>query len=191
MKLLGVLPFARELLSRAVVAGDIVVDGTAGNGHDTLFLAKLVGNSGRVYSFDVQQGAIAATKKRLTENGLLEPVTLIHDGHEHFLRHLKEEHMGKISGAIFNLGYLPGSDKSVVTTPETTTAAVISILGELKKEGLIILVVYHGHEEGKLERDQLLTFVRDLAQEEYHVLEYGFTNQKNNPPFIIAIEKRG
>ncbi|MCD8509955.1 MAG: rRNA methyltransferase, partial [Bacillus sp. (in: Bacteria)] len=47
MKILGVLPFARELLSRSVVAGDIVVDGTAGNGHDTLFLAKLVGHSGR------------------------------------------------------------------------------------------------------------------------------------------------
>ncbi|MDQ0254953.1 putative methyltransferase [Evansella vedderi] len=191
MKLLGVLPFARELLYRVVEDGDIVIDGTAGNGHDTLFLAKLVGSEGVVYSFDIQEAAIEATEKRLEEKEYLERVKLIHDGHENVLSHLRDEHAGKITGAIFNLGYLPGSDKTVVTTPATTIAAVHDILGQMKKEGILVLVVYHGHKEGKKERDELLPFVRELPQEEFHVLEYRFTNQKNNPPFIIAIEKRG
>lgn len=190
MKLLGVLPFARELLTKAVSEGDIAVDGTAGNGHDTLFLANIVGSGGTVYSFDIQKEAIEATKQRLVTHELLGSVLLIHDGHEHFLSHLREEHKGMIAGAIFNLGYLPGSDKTVVTTPNTTITAVTDILREMKKEGILVLVVYHGHVAGKVERDELLPFVRSLPQEDYHVLEYRFTNQKNDPPFIIAVEKR-
>ena len=42
-----------------------MVDGTLGNGHDTVFLAKLVGPNGHVYGFDIQEQAIVSTKKRL------------------------------------------------------------------------------------------------------------------------------
>lgn len=191
MKLAGILPFARELLKTAVSAGDIAVDATAGNGHDTLFLCGLVGRQGTVYSFDIQAEAIAATKKRLAQHAVAdEVVQLIHDGHEKLTHYLTPAHHGQVAGAVFNLGYLPGSDKSVVTTPETTLAAIDQVLQQLKKEGIVVLVVYHGHPEGKKERDELLPFVASLSQEEYHVLQYGFINQRNAPPFIIAIEKR-
>lgn len=40
-----------------VRSGDCVVDATLGNGHDTLFLAKLVGPAGHLYGFDVQARA--------------------------------------------------------------------------------------------------------------------------------------
>ncbi|WP_078594938.1 tRNA (mnm(5)s(2)U34)-methyltransferase [Evansella clarkii] len=190
MKLSGVLPFARELLQKAVSAGDVVIDGTAGNGHDTLFLAQLVGEHGTVYSFDIQQQAIESTGRRLSEKEAEHQVRLIHDGHEKISQHLSSEHYGKVAGSVFNLGYLPGSDKTVVTTPETTISAVEQVTEHLKPEGILLLVVYHGHPEGQVERDTLLPFVRSLPQEEFHVLEYRFTNQKNNPPFIIAVEKR-
>lgn len=190
MKLLRVLPFARELLQTAIKQGDIAIDGTAGNGHDTLFLANLVGSHGFVYSFDVQKEAIEATKKRLKENDALQSVTLIHDGHENIRKYLKREHEGKIAGAIFNLGYLPGSDKSIVTKPQTTIQAVEEILSQLKKEGIVVLVIYHGHDGGKIEKEELLNYTKKLPQNEFHVLKYEFINQKNNPPFIIAIEKR-
>ena len=49
LKLDRILPYARILLEKAVSPGDIAIDATAGNGHDTLFLAKLVGENGHVY----------------------------------------------------------------------------------------------------------------------------------------------
>jgi len=60
----------------------------------------------------------------------------------------------------------------------------------MPKEGMIVLVVYHGHPEGAMERDELLKFVIKLDQKKAHVLKYEFINQINNPPFIMAIEKR-
>ncbi|UCZ52371.1 class I SAM-dependent methyltransferase [Bacillus shivajii] len=190
MKLDGILPFARTLLEKSVPVNGVAIDATAGNGHDTVFLAKLVKEHGTVYSFDVQEQAIEKTNQRIQEQDVKTQVQVIHDGHENIDLYLKQEHQNGINGAIFNLGYLPGSDKTVTTTPDTTIEAIGKILNELKKEGILVLVVYHGHHEGKVEKDQLLPFVRNLPQEDYHVLEYQFTNQKNDPPFIIAIEKR-
>ncbi|WP_246941407.1 tRNA (mnm(5)s(2)U34)-methyltransferase [Bacillus pinisoli] len=186
MKIERILPFARTLLSQAISPGEVAVDATVGNGHDTLFLANLVGETGHVYGFDIQDEAIMNTQSKLQEKDLLHRVTLLHKGHEHVSEHVPT----KVSGAIFNLGYLPGGDKAIVTTPPTTISAVKQILSLLKPEGIIVIVVYHGHPEGQEERDQLLTFVESIDQQEAHVLQYKFLNQQNNPPFIIAIEKR-
>lgn len=190
MTLDGILPFARILLEKCVKEGSIAVDATAGNGYDTLFLAKRVGKNGRVYAFDIQEQAIINTKKRLQEANEQEQVVLISDGHEKLKNYIAKEHFGKIHGAIFNLGYLPGSDKTVTTRPETTIAAVEELLDILAVGGLIVLVIYHGHEEGKIEKEALLKYLQKLPQEKAHVLKYEFINQKNCPPFIIAIEKR-
>ncbi|KAB2338899.1 16S rRNA (cytosine(1402)-N(4))-methyltransferase [Cytobacillus depressus] len=190
MKLDGVLPFARLLLEKAVDQGDIAVDATLGNGHDTVFLAKLVGESGRVFGFDIQEEAIVNTKKRMAEQQISDRVTLFHKGHEYISASIPVECQGKIKGAIFNLGYLPGGDKSIVTVPNTTISAIEQLLEIMAPEGIIVLVVYHGHDEGALERDALLQYVKQLDQKIAHVLQYQFINQKNNPPFIVAIEKR-
>lgn len=190
MMLEGVLPFARTLLKKAVRPGDIVVDATAGNGHDTLFLAGLTRDTGQVFSFDIQEEAIENTRNRLEEHGVQNRVTLIHQGHENIISSIPEQHHGKITGAIFNLGYLPGGDKSVVTKPQTTITAIEQLLEIMVPEGIIVLVIYHGHPEGKMERDELLSYVTGLDQKLVHVLRYQFINQKNEPPFIIAIEKR-
>jgi len=190
MKFDGILPFARKLLTMAVHTGDIVVDATVGNGMDTLFLAQLVGDSGQVYGFDIQEMAIENTKKRLIDNDCDAQVELFLTGHENIRKVLPLSTCGQVAGAIFNLGYLPGGDKSVVTTPQTTIAAIEQLCSMLKKEGIIVLVIYHGHEEGAKERDILLPFVESLDQKQYHVLKYQFINQQNNPPFIVAIEKR-
>lgn len=190
MKLHGVLPFARELLTRVVSEGDIAVDCTAGNGHDTLFLTRLTGSNGHVYSFDVQQSAIDNTRTRLEEHGVIDHTTLLFQGHEHLAKAVPLHHLQKVKAAIFNLGYLPGSDKTVVTKPSSTIDAVTQLLEHMPKEGLIVLVIYHGHEEGKQERDALLEFVVSLDPKQAHVLRYEFINQVNDPPFIIAIEKR-
>ncbi|WP_040207558.1 class I SAM-dependent methyltransferase [Neobacillus jeddahensis] len=190
MKMERILPFAKSILKKAVQPGDIAVDATLGNGHDTVFLAELVGETGKVFGFDVQMEAIRSSEERLQQNKLTERVTLFHAGHEQLSLMIPSEWQGKITGAIFNLGYLPGSDKTIFTRPETTIAAIEQLLEWMAPEGIIVLVIYHGHEQGAVERDSLLEYCQQLDQKRAHVLQYQFINQQNNPPFIVAIERR-
>ncbi|MDV2686378.1 class I SAM-dependent methyltransferase [Alkalihalophilus lindianensis] len=190
MKLLGVLPFARFLLERSISPGDIAVDCTAGNGHDSLFLAKLVRENGHVYSVDVQETAILNTRARLDEAEVSSRVTLTQSGHQHIATIIPSDQHARVKGAIFNLGYLPGGDKSIVTQSDTTIEAIEALLELMPKEGVIVLVIYHGHTEGAVERDHLLHYVENLDQKKAHVLNYSFINQANHPPFVVAIEKR-
>ncbi|HLR62707.1 MAG TPA: class I SAM-dependent methyltransferase [Lentibacillus sp.] len=185
----GIIHYAHHLMKEAVNQGDTVIDATCGNGHDTLFLSRLVGESGHVFGFDIQEQAIANTKYRLDQNNRTN-TTVIKDSHSNFVHHIPIDKLTRLGGAIFNLGYLPGSDKSVITRSETTILAIEGILSHLKQNGIVVLVVYHGHEGGDLEREQLMRYVRLLDQKQYHVLYYGFINQKNDPPFILAIQKK-
>lgn len=181
-----IIDFSHQLLKNSIDPGDIVIDATAGNGNDTMFLSGLAGETGRVLAFDIQVQAIAAVQEKLAEHQI-ENTRVIQDGHENVAFYLcKEEQIG---GAIFNLGYLPGSDKTIITRGESTIKALRDMLEILKKQGIIVLVIYHGHEGGAQEKNAILHFVMALSQKKFNVLQYGFINQKNNPPFIIAIEK--
>lgn len=185
MKLQRVLQYAKFLLAESIEEGEIAVDATAGNGHDTLYLAEIVGENGHIYSFDIQQEAIDATTNRLIDHQLDKRATVILDGHQHVAKYVTET----IAGAVFNLGYLPGANHEIITTGETTIQAIESLLSLLKLNGIIVLVIYHGHEGGKTERDAVLNYVSNLPQKYFQVLKYEFLNQKNDPPFIVAIEK--
>ncbi|MCM3400148.1 class I SAM-dependent methyltransferase [Oceanobacillus profundus] len=185
----GILNYAHYLLEETIQSGEKVIDATCGNGNDTLFFSKLVGENGHVYAFDIQDQAIANTRKVLINNNCSN-VSLIHDSHERILDYFPKDKNEEIAGAIFNLGYLPRSDKTVITTPDSTVTAVDAILNRLKKDGLVVLVVYHGHEGGKEEKEGLLKYLLQLDQKQFNVLRYGFINQKNDPPFILAIQKK-
>lgn len=184
-----IIPFAHDLLRNTINEKDIVIDATCGNGNDTLFLSELVGNDGQVYAFDIQETAIHNSQIKTAEAGYTN-VRYLLDSHANINQHLPEHLIGQVSGAIFNLGYLPRSDKSIITKADSTLAATKQILTYLKKKGLIVIVVYHGHEGGKEEKNAVLQFASGLAQEKYAVATYEFINQRNNPPFIIAIQKR-
>lgn len=190
MTLQPVLAFVRTLMQNAIHNGDIAIDATVGNGHDTVFLAKLVGEAGKVYGFDIQAEAIEVTKKRLIEEDLAERVALFQLGHENAETVIPLEDHGNVATAIFNLGYLPKGDKTIITKPKTTISAVEQMLKMLKVGGIVVLVVYHGHDGGAEERDTLLQYVTTLNQGKFHVLQYSFINQRNHPPFVLAIEKR-
>ncbi|MFC4737628.1 tRNA (mnm(5)s(2)U34)-methyltransferase [Bacillus daqingensis] len=180
----NVLQYAKTLAAEVLPEDGIAVDATTGNGHDTVFLARLA-PKGTVYSFDVQKQALDSCRNKLELEQL--QAELIHDGHEHAARYVREE---GIHAVMFNLGYLPGGPKDVTTTAETTITAVSFFLEKLLPGGRIILVIYHGHQEGKAEKGELLPFLQSLPQHAYQVLQYGFINQANDPPFICAIEKR-
>ncbi|WP_440896150.1 class I SAM-dependent methyltransferase [Amphibacillus sp. Q70] len=184
-----VIPYAHELIQCAVKPGDVVIDATCGNGHDTVMLCRATGEHGKVYAFDIQLEAIEQTKQKLQSESLAN-VQLIHDGHQHLNQYLAQEDHGRITAAIFNLGYLPGSDKTIITKPAETLSAIDQIISHLKPGGIIVCVVYHGHPGGEVEKATLLNHLSQLEQREFNVLQYGFINQKNKPPFILAIEKK-
>lgn len=185
MKLKRVLQYAQYLLQQAIEDGELAVDATAGNGHDTLFLAQLVGENGKVYAFDIQQEAVNTTIQRLQDNSLANRAVVLNEGHENVAQFIQQP----VAAAIFNLGYLPGSNHTIVTKPNTTIQAIEELIKLLKIGGIIVLVIYHGHAGGKEEKDALMQYVRALPQKYIHVLRYEFMNQQNDPPFIIALEK--
>ncbi len=182
------LRFSQEILKRSIVPGDTVIDATVGNGNDTVTLAAAVGSTGKVYGFDIQKEALEKTKEKLLLTGLLSQTELILDGHEHIGQYIPEG--TKISATVFNLGYLPSGDKSIITKPDTTLDAVKQSLSLLRKGGIVSLMIYSGHEGGQEEKEAVDAFVVSLNQEDFQVLSYKFVNQKNHPPYLYLIEKR-
>ena len=159
---------AHELLGEALSEGDIAIDATAGNGHDVAFLAEQVGSSGKVYAFDLQKEAIEATARLLKEKGV-ENVELHQCGHERMDEVLPPEIMGQVAAVTFNLGYLPGGDKSVVTQTTTTRLALRTAMDLLRPGGLWVVVAYRGHPGGPEEcaavREELSSLTEDLSME--------------------------
>jgi tRNA A58 N-methylase Trm61 len=188
MVLERVLKHSKTLIEKVTETGDITIDCTVGNGYDTLFLSKLVGKKGFVYGFDIQEQAIEHTRQNLKENNCYN-VSLHQIGHEHLLEVIKPEHFKQIASAIFNLGYLPTGDRSITTTSTSTIKAIESLLQIMKVNGLIVIVVYTGHEEGAKEMEELMHYMSSLDQKQAQVLMYRFLNQSSHAPFIIAIEK--
>lgn len=174
------LEMAHDFLAQVITPEDIVVDATMGNGHDTLFLAKL---AKQVYAFDIQEQALEKTSQRIQEAGLTN-VDLIMQGHE-----TVDQFVTEVKAAIFNLGYLPSADKSIITQPQTTLEALEKLCQILVKGGRIAIMIYYGHEGGDIERDAVLDFVSQLPQQEYTATIYRTLNQINNPPFLVMIEK--
>jgi len=179
--------FAHQLIKNLVCLGDCVVDATLGNGHDALFLARLVGEEGRVIGFDVQAAAIESSVEKMRENGL-EHFDFHQIGHEKMAEVISEENL-PLTVVMFNLGYLPNADKSVITTEQTTIPALESALGLLGRGGLVSIMCYPGHEGGDMEAEAVSEWTEGLAREGYRVVRYGLHNAPNNPPFLILVEK--
>ena len=174
------------LIGQIVHTADIVVDATLGNGHDALFLARLIGEKGVVYGFDVQEEAIQSSTELMQKNAINNKnYRFLHAGHEKMSSHVN----GEVSVIMFNLGYLPSADKSVITTEATTLIALEQALHLLKVEGLVSIMCYPGHDGGDKEADAVRKWCSELARESYRVVEYGLLNAPNNPPFLILIEK--
>lgn len=183
--MIKVTQLAHQLVARVLREGAVAVDATAGNGRDTLFLARMVGPGGHVYAFDIQEEALRRTAAALARENLDGRVTLIHAGHEYLSEYVKPP----VSAVMFNLGYLPGGDHGIVTRRETTVPGLKAALALLSPGGLAALVLYPGHREGKAERGELLDYCRRLVPKEYAVVRILLPNQTNNPPESMIIYK--
>jgi glycine/D-amino acid oxidase-like deaminating enzyme len=148
-KAISLTKLAHSIARRAVRTGDTVVDATAGNGHDTVFLAACTGPSGHVHAIDIQQEAIQSTRSRL-ETESVEHVTLHQDDHSKVLKSLLAS--SEVVGAImFNLGYLPGGNKQRTTSAATTTEAIAAGVSLLRAGGVMTVIAYRGHAGGQEE----------------------------------------
>lgn len=79
---INAVEITKMIMKEYVKPGYIALDCTVGNGNDTVLLASLVGQEGKVYGFDIQSIAIEVTGDKLKEEGLENRVTLIEDSHE-------------------------------------------------------------------------------------------------------------
>jgi hypothetical protein len=183
---LMVVELAKALVTAVVRPGDTVVDATVGNGYDTVFLAEQVGPNGMVYGFDIQQEPLDWTRELLVGRGMAERCRLICDGHERMDHYVKNQ----VRAVMFNLGYLPGKDRHIKTSADTTLMAVKKALELLDVGGIITIAAYPGHLEGRQELDLLLQYFTNQRSTAVLCIKAETINRANNPPVLIAIEKR-
>ena len=177
MALVDLVGLHKYFIMEHLSEGDVAVDFTMGNGNDTLFLSKAVGENGKVYAFDIQEDALISTRAHLEANGAPENYTLICASHHR----VKEFVTEPIKAGMFNLGYLPRSGRKAVTTMrETTMPAVEAAIELLAPDGVLIVAIYPGHEEGALE-GEMLRF--RICPSEFKIL--------NSPtsPYFFLVEK--
>ena len=164
--------------------GDTAIDATAGNGNDTLKLARAVGKNGKVYAFDIQKTAIENTQKLLAENGV-KNAELILDSHDKMDEYVNEN----VKCVLFNLGYLPGGDHSLQTKAETTVVAVEKAMNLISDSGFIAIMIYYGKNSGTAEKEALMEFLKTINHKKYTVTLHDFYNRPNNPPITAVITR--
>lgn len=185
--LYGAVPLAHFFLKERLKPGDAAVDATCGNGQDTLLLTELVGSSGRVWAFDIQEAALIKTGERLAGAGLETALTMIHAGHERLAEFVSEP----VQAVIFNLGYLPAGDREIMTTAATTQSALEQAATLLLPGGLILIAVYTGHAGGIEEWQAVQAWAAALLPQEYNVWQSRQLNRGETAPFLVVVEKAG
>jgi predicted methyltransferase len=174
---------AHELLRPVIQPGDLVIDATAGNGHDTAFLAECVGPSGRVLAFDIQEAALVSAKSRVGDAGWIE---FFHESHVGIAKHADE---GTASVAMFNLGYLPGEDHILTTKAAETLIALEMAATRLKSGGVLSVICYPGHPAGSIEALEVETWIRAQAGQGWRVARYGAIGTRRPAPFLLLAAK--
>ncbi|MHB8120740.1 MAG: tRNA (mnm(5)s(2)U34)-methyltransferase [Desulfuromonadaceae bacterium] len=181
----GPVPLSHLFLHTLVRDGDSVIDATCGNGHDTLLLATLAGSTGHVWGFDIQEQAIAETDRRIAEAGLSDRVTLLQRGHEELAEHVTRP----VQAVLFNLGYRPGGDRSVITQPDTTGRALEQALVLLAPGGVVIVTVYPGHSGGAEEQSTVEEWAAALPPRTFHCWRMGQTNVTTSAPYLLLVQR--
>jgi len=162
----------------------IGIDATMGNGHDTLFLAR---HSLKVYSFDIQDSAINATYKRLEKNNCLKNVNLIHAGHESMSQHIAPDE--KADAILFNLGYLPHADPTIITQKKSTIIALNHAIKILSNNGIISILAYPGHTGGSSELQAIIQWYKNLNCSDFAISIIHSMHEKTNSPRLFTIQK--
>lgn len=183
------LMLAHILWKHHLKPGMTVIDATMGNGHDTLFLAKNVvtEKSGWVYAFDIQPTALKNTEDRLSDHltaAQFKRISLIQASHDSF-----PEHLSDIDLITYNLGYLPGGDKSITTQAPSTLKSVQNSLKLLSETGLLSIMIYPAHPQGVIESHALLEWLQALSADNWTVFHHQ-NPLKSTSPSLITIKQK-
>ena len=181
---LNTLGIAHDFLARRVGPGDFCIDGTAGRGKDTAFLCRLVGETGRVLSFDIQQEAVDSTQALLEREGL--SARVVQDSHANMERYAQPE---SVDCVVFNFGRLPGGDPTIFTLADSSVAAIDAGLRLLRPGGVMAIALYYGKENGYEERDAVLEYLKTVDDRTYTVLCCQWSNRRGEPPLPVFIWK--
>lgn len=180
------LDIIQKVIREHVQEGDLCIDATAGRGNDTVFLSELVGPTGKVLAFDIQEDAVNSTRALLEEKGFSDRAEVFLQSHSEMGSHAQA---GTVSCITFNFGWLPKGDHNIFTRKETSIPAIEAGLELLADGGIMTLIIYYGRETGFEEKDALLSFFPTIDSSKYTVVEMPFVNRNNCPPIPIVIFK--
>lgn len=184
------LKLAKNYWKNFLKKGDIAIDATLGNGNDSLFLAKLllIRDKGRLYCFDIQKEALVKSKNYLNKNLKKENfknITFFLDSHEDFKKMIDT----KVNLIVYNLGYLPRSDKTITTKVKSTLLSLKSAFKILDDKGAVSIMCYPGHPEGQKEEIALLDYLKKIDNKKFSISYHKWLNKEKAPSFIW-IEKK-
>lgn len=171
-----------DILKEIDLDGKFALDATCGRGNDSLKLIQKLGGNGFLYACDIQEEAINSTENLLNSTGY-KNYRLYKISHEYIFDRIEE----KLDFIIYNLGYLPKSDKLIVTKADSTIISLKEAINKISKMGIIVVVSYLGHQGSFEEREKLNDFLKNLDQKKYKVEKIEFFNQINNPPIVYKI----
>lgn len=190
MKRISLTETSHNIVRERLQTGDTVIDATLGNGHDCLFLAKCVGEAGHVYGFDIQTKAITSSQQLLTQHQLDSRATLIQASHADMCQFIPSSFHGQIAAIMFNLGYLPGTDKAVMTQTQTTLQAIAVACGLLATHGVITALAYPGHAGGDEETRALQSWLEQLDAAMFSVETLFSQHHQDHAPRLFVLRKQ-
>lgn len=169
------LNLAKKYWEDLLTAEDLAIDATSGNGHDTLFLAKICS----VVALDIQEQAIEKTQKLLESHQSQAELHLL--SHVHINTLILKSAPKLI---VYNLGYLPGADKSITTKNRDTLLSVQKSLKMLAAGGALCITCYPGHDEGLLEEQALEKWIQSLDTNRWDITHHKWEIRPRAPSLI-------
>ncbi len=186
---LSVVQFAHTLIRQCSNSARFALDATAGQGFDTLFLADLVGEDGRVLALDIQQEALDKTMMELQRHSLEQRVLLERRSHDELDEILPRIAFPKLDLVMYNLGYLPGSDKLCTTQAHSTIESLKQASRYMIAGSVLSVCVYRAHAGAEDEYEQLLLWLQTLDPTMFRVQQYRALLSPKAPECFIVVKK--
>jgi hypothetical protein len=169
---------AHNIIQLMIKPGCLAVDMTVGHGYDTEFLAQ---HTHQVIGFDIQPQAIESANQRLKG---YDNVKLYCDDHL-----MVDQYLTQADLFMFNLGWLPNSDKEITSTAQSTEQALIKCKQLLSAQGLISVIAYRGNLIQEAEFQTVLAWA--MEQKDMMVQTVQMLMQPTAPVlFIIAYKQQ-
>lgn len=186
------LDLSKQYFNRLLKCGDIAIDATCGNGHDTEYLSSLIlsPNSGMLYALDIQDQALESAKKMIQNKfpqSIHERIHFLKQCHSSFPKEIVKKSVQLI---VYNLGYLPGGNKEITTIGNTTLKSIENSLELISDTGAICITCYPGHPAGAIEEQLVIEFVGKLDYKQWICCHHRFINRDKSPSLIL-IQRKG